>query len=345
MYPDFVGIGAQKCGTTWLHQNLRAHPEVWLPPVKELHYFDQYAKDTEPYAAWRRLRGKRPFDERWRRQVWRRVPRQVKRMALGDLLWDIRYFMLTPGDGWYASLFRPRKGQLAGEITPAYSLLGEDGVAHFRRLMPEAKLLFFVRNPIERAWSHAVMDLDAREGRVAEDPEAEKRILRHFNRPDSRRQASYLRVLDLWGRHYPEDSFFVGILEDVRFSPGELLPEVFRFLGVDPSVRPREMNRTIHSRSVGKIPTRIASHLAAMYREEIRELNDRFGGYASFWLYCADRLTADPPAEQFLPYPLWESTLWQEWINGHGSFVKPPPGRFRLQSGPLSRVVRAADGG
>ena len=34
------GIGAAKAGTTWLYRYLAAHPEVRLPAVKELHYFD-----------------------------------------------------------------------------------------------------------------------------------------------------------------------------------------------------------------------------------------------------------------------------------------------------------------
>lgn len=39
--PQFLGIGAQKAGTTWLYENLRMHPELYLPVPKELHYFDQ----------------------------------------------------------------------------------------------------------------------------------------------------------------------------------------------------------------------------------------------------------------------------------------------------------------
>ena len=39
--PDFLVIGAQRAGTTWLHRVLRQHPSLWLPPVKELHYFDR----------------------------------------------------------------------------------------------------------------------------------------------------------------------------------------------------------------------------------------------------------------------------------------------------------------
>jgi hypothetical protein len=40
-FPDFLGIGAQKAGTTWLYENLRQHPELFLSEEKELHFFDQ----------------------------------------------------------------------------------------------------------------------------------------------------------------------------------------------------------------------------------------------------------------------------------------------------------------
>src|SRR4051812_18116714 len=39
--PDFICIGAQKAGTGWLYEQLRAHPDFWMPPLKELHYFDR----------------------------------------------------------------------------------------------------------------------------------------------------------------------------------------------------------------------------------------------------------------------------------------------------------------
>src|SRR3954466_10680627 len=39
--PDFLCIGAQKGGTGWLYEQLRFHPDFWMPPLKELHYFDR----------------------------------------------------------------------------------------------------------------------------------------------------------------------------------------------------------------------------------------------------------------------------------------------------------------
>lgn len=40
MLPNFLCIGVQKAGTTWLYHILRQHPEIFLPVHKELHYFD-----------------------------------------------------------------------------------------------------------------------------------------------------------------------------------------------------------------------------------------------------------------------------------------------------------------
>jgi SAM-dependent methyltransferase len=40
--PDFVGIGAQRCGTSWWFDSMRRHPDIQSAPGKELHFFDWY---------------------------------------------------------------------------------------------------------------------------------------------------------------------------------------------------------------------------------------------------------------------------------------------------------------
>ena len=64
-FPDFLGIGAQKAGTTWLHENLRRHPELFLPEEKELHYFDrQWVRPLRHYSAAFREAGGWAADEK-----------------------------------------------------------------------------------------------------------------------------------------------------------------------------------------------------------------------------------------------------------------------------------------
>lgn len=50
-FPDFIGIGAQRAGSSWLAEVLAGHPDICMP-TKEIHYFDRnYDKGSEWYRA------------------------------------------------------------------------------------------------------------------------------------------------------------------------------------------------------------------------------------------------------------------------------------------------------
>jgi hypothetical protein len=54
-----------------------------------------------------------------------------------------------------------------------------------------------------------------------------------------------------------------------------------------------------------------AGALARAYYADLERLQERFGGYALFWLYCADRLLAGSLGQKDrVAYPLWESPVW-----------------------------------
>jgi len=330
LYPDFLGIGAQKAGTTWLGRNLQAHPEVWMPRVKEVHYFDEKIHEPRNTAIRfaRRIFGGAAANRRWRWQVRRRARKHLKRFSRDEFSWDLKYYAGAPNDGWYASLFEQGMERMVGEITPAYSTLEPEVISHVHGLAPDAKIIFMMRNPIERVWSQTVMSFD-RGRNMPVDTATEDELLRHFGREGARRRTDYLRTLETWSAFYPEEQIFVGFLEDVRFFPEELLQAVYGFLGVDAAFRPRKAGSKIHTRSTGRAPAASLSRLARSYRAEISALGERFGGYASFWHFCAERLIEASPAEEHLPYPLWESRLWTQW---------PSSEQIRLQSGPLPTV-------
>jgi hypothetical protein len=330
MFPDFIGIGAQKAGTTWLHRNLQAHPQIWMPKEKELHYFDERIKQQG--GPWSRLLGRRPVDKRWRRQIGTRFKRLPRKVSWQDIAWDLRYFFKRPGDEWYASLFEQGKGRVTGEATPDYSILETDTIAHVHRLMPDAKIVFMMRSPIERPWS--AMDMRLRLRGQSVDQVKDRKFYRRFDNKGSRLRTGYLGTLERWGAFYPEEQIFVGFLEDVRFFPQELLRSLYEFLGVDPAFEPPGTEQRVHTRSVGRVPASPLVYLAWAYHEEIRELHERFGGYASFWLYCAETLIENPPEEEFIPYPFWDSTRWKGWVGERDGDSKQP----RFQSGPLSSV-------
>ncbi len=47
--PDFLGLGVQKGGTTTLHTLMAAHPQLMLPPNKELHFFSLHYQRGEQW--------------------------------------------------------------------------------------------------------------------------------------------------------------------------------------------------------------------------------------------------------------------------------------------------------
>ena len=316
-----------------MSHNLQLHPEIWMPGIKELHYFND--RIVDPKNAFSRLYGKitgaRTVDRRWRRQVRKRIRHHISRFSREDFLWDLKYYAGAPGDEWYSSLFESGRGKVAGEITPAYSMLDREIIARVYDLTPRAKLIFIMRNPIERAWSQVVMRFDR--SRKSDAASARhKQLHRNFESEGSRSRTNYLRTLENWSKFFPEEQIFVGFLEDIYFYPEELLESVYEFLGVDPSFKPQRIGEKVHSRSAGWMPTESAIYLSRLYDEELSRLNERFGGYASFWRYCAEKLAENPPEEENLPYPLWESAIWEEWVQSDRKNTEKP----KFQSGSLS---------
>jgi hypothetical protein len=109
--------------------------------------------------------------------------------------------------------------------------------------------------------------------------------------------------------------------------------------GVDPRFVPRapKLRKRINSRSSDTIPTRVAVHLANNYPEDIRWPEERFGGYASFWRRCRQKLVEAPPEEEVIPYPLWRFSIG-------GPAMEEGARETGVHNGPLSSF-RAARGG
>jgi Sulfotransferase family len=240
-------------------------------------------------------------------------------------------------------LFERGQGRITGDITPAYSILAERRIHHARSLMPDAKIIFLMRNPVERTWSQSVQFFDRRGIKV--QSLSESRLRDFFSLKGVRLRSSYLNILKNWQKFYPEEQFFVGFLEDIHLYPGHLLRRLYRFLGASDSADYRITRDKIFSRGTQALPTRLAAHLAQAYHEDLRMLEERFGGYVSFWLYCAERLINDPPAEEYIPYPLWESSLWEEWVSSSGESPVVGSRLAKLQSGPLPSITTTSGGG
>ena len=301
MQPDFLCIGASKSGTTWLDYQLRAHPEVWLPPVKELHHFD--CATQLPWGAYF------PFDPAIQFNL-RRIARQgVTDLVAGkgNMLWYLRYFLGRRTDHWYRSLFEAETHQIAGEVTPGYARLNRERVAHIHSLMPNLKVIYLLRNPIERMWSQAAMYF-SKYGHAGLANISDEEIFRFLEHPDHKRNSEYTKTLDIWHEFYPAEQIFVGFFEEIKIQPLQLLNRLFAFLDLDTSVEyiaapfddranGRADNRVSHRinhRDYPEMPEHFKQILAQSFRTEITHLHERFDNATTAqWKIALDTMLQD----------------------------------------------------
>ena len=287
--PQFLGIGAQKAATTWLYRCLRVHPGIWLPPVKELHYFTHRSEDRHPGVVGR-LWGTDWVNRRLRRIMRPRLLSDLRSLDVARLRWDLRFFLGRRSDAWYESLFRAGSPRVTGEITPEYALLSAEEVGGVRAAFPRLRILYLMRDPIDRAWSH--MRMLARLRGLSLD--SEETALTLARDPTVVARSDYRGTLDAWGRHYPPDRIFTGFLEEVRSDPRALLTRIFAFLGVetDDSALSPDLHRVVHEGAPSPMPAAVERELARACVADLRILEERFGHPVSAWRERAEGLLA-----------------------------------------------------
>lgn len=148
LVPDFLGIGATKSGTSWLYVVLKEHPDIWMPFVKELHYFDRSIDYPSPSflasdRLLKRIIGREKHNKHFRGLLAMALKRNICKPNWGQLCWDTKFYLGNYNDQWYMSLFDQGKHKIKGEITPGYSLLELPDVKHIHKIMPNVKVIYF----------------------------------------------------------------------------------------------------------------------------------------------------------------------------------------------------------
>jgi hypothetical protein len=289
--PDFLGIGVVRGGTTWLWQNLRQHPEIWLSPVKEINYFNRIF----PILRGEPESGRQPDPER-PNLLWekikdlrlKRLGRYLDNFSLAGLVWQWRFYSGRPSPAWYRSLFRSAGDRVAGDITPHYSALAEDAVRQIADFLPEIKVILLLRDPIARDWSHAVHWL-TRYGRRPLAELTEQELIDHFNSRPVRLRGDYPRMLEIWRRVIPADRFFLGFLDDIHEKPENVLLRLFQFLRVEATEQrlPAGLRQRVNPAPSSPIPPPIHRYLANMHWSNLEWLASNLGGRAQAWLDAA----------------------------------------------------------
>ena len=261
--PDFLCVGAQKAGTTWLYQQLDSHPDFWMPPIKELHYFDELSKIQ-------RARPPRCRDERDVRFL-----ESIKSLSARPSI-DLEN---------YARLFEPKGSLLSGDITPTYSTLSDEIIRRIVEYFPNLKVIFLARDPVERAWSHLSMEVHYGQIEpfdVTDITDVNRNLLRRGMRLRSYPSATVAR----WKRYVHPDRFRVYFFDDLQRNPAELRGFILHFLGADrhkPSERLTADYNSWNGMEKLQLTDKVRSHLAQFFKKELKTCAAKLGGPARQW--------------------------------------------------------------
>lgn len=250
-FPDFLIVGPQRTGTTWLHQILRKHPEVFLAEPKELFFFSRLKDQSGPRFESARLDWYLAhFSDPWPRWIYKQVRSLVR----------------------FHAPFRP---VIRGEATASYAAMDRDLIEEIAVLNPDMKVLIMVRHPVERAWSHAKKDLARNRGRQSgEVSEAEWQAF--FRDPYQLRCARSEENIANWKACFGDANVFVGTFEQVQQQPAELLRLVTRFLGVseDPRyVDPELLRSQVNPTGRSEVPDNFRAFLEELLAGEVEAWN------------------------------------------------------------------------
>jgi Sulfotransferase family len=280
--PDFLCIGAQKAGTQWLYDQLSFHPRVWMPPIKEIHFFDADVRLEKILGQLDQL--ELGFDRR------NRARRRNFRAPLGarDRTFLRRAATYRPGTSdieWYADLFSGKGDLLSGDITPEYCALASDAVMPIVRRFPELKVIFLVREPIERAWSAIAMIWRLKHGVRDSNSLQWSMVSDLVSRPGFQRMSRPTRTVEIWSEHFSEERFHLALFDHVRSQPETVLTGVYGFLGLadghQSPIAP-DFNRK-SAQKQGEMPEDIRNGLVSVLGDEVQRAAEMFGGPAAMW--------------------------------------------------------------
>jgi len=275
-YPDFICVGAQKAATTWLYDALRWIPGIFLPAIKELHYFSELCtqdakqfgpkhrkeqiRQTRDYYSAKKIRSK--YDEMIHAQLNHLDTKQVN-------------------DDWYRGIFEFATDQdICGEICPCYMSMPTRGVRHVMSINPLMRVLVLVRDPVDRVWSH--MRMHTKIGALNFD-------LNHIlsgNVP----MGSYMQYTDYansirrWESMTCEGRFRAIVYDRIGNEPRSVLEEILEFIGAQKTITKKDLSKNVFSGDKVSLPPELRAKLFRDLQPQYDFLHSMFPEQVEKWV-------------------------------------------------------------
>ena len=206
LIPDFLIIGAGKCGTTSLYMYLKQHPEIFVPRIKEPNFYGYENRSPEDFGEG--LAMKTHFIE------------------------SVTQFPA------YIDLFKDASpGQVKGEMSNTY-MYHEQAPRRIKHYNPDMKLIAILRQPAGRLYSR-YLHL-ARENRLPSNDfsDVKNKNSIWWRRNDLVKEGFYFKNLSPYFKMFPRENIKIYLYEDLNERAADVLRDIFHFLNVNSDFQP-----------------------------------------------------------------------------------------------------------
>ncbi len=261
-----LGVGCQKGGTTWLSNYLRNHPNTDMGIRKEYHVFDaMHLPSCRRFVDAETVCGRRMLEWFWK------VKTDPGQSTALDFYADVEayydYFEFLAG--------RESTVRVVGDITPSYAGLPAEVFASIRKALEDrgfsVRVVFLMRDPVERIWSAARMAHRKGRSDVHNDAERVRSLFRSHDYVLRTRYDETIRNLEA---AFSPDQLHFDFYE--TFFTGDHVRLLTQFLDL-PFVEPDTDVRFNASPKKGNLPEDVQRLVAEFYQPVYEFCAAKFG--------------------------------------------------------------------
>jgi hypothetical protein len=291
-----VCVGAQKAGTTWLHEVLEKDNRLKIPFFrKEVQYFNYKHINSPLINQWRAswlmdLAQKAEFRESLIHYL-QRDPQKNKLLSNKERIFIKRIgFCLRPlNDDWYCDyLAIGAKKQCAIDVSPEYAVIGQAGFENMKAVTDNLKLVFILRDPVERSWSGMIQELKHR-------PDAKNQLdqmksatidslLKRAKNPNIHKRSDYLKTFQAIKSAGLSDCLKVIYYDDIVTNPSQVIHDIYTHIEMkQPAVANTIIEKVIHKSPTLVMPEQFMVQMRKAYAPMLAQINNEFISLPEEW--------------------------------------------------------------
>ncbi|MES2665986.1 MAG: sulfotransferase [Pseudomonadota bacterium] len=241
--PVLFGVGATKAGTSWLHDYLSGHPDCHFRAVKELHYFDMAGPAAQARQIARLTIDVEVLSAQLAAASGPRADRL--RLRVQDTQAWLAVVQARSDAAYLAYMTAGAEGRLVGDVTPSYAMMPEPALRHMVGLTATSKVVYLMRDPVARLWSHVrMMAARSPKGDFAATARGvmAQVLAAGEGGHDLLRRGDYRAALPRLMAVVPAARLLVMFMEDLMSAPG--VARLCGFLGLRP--HSPDLDRRVH---------------------------------------------------------------------------------------------------